>query len=102
MLSLAAVGLASSVAALSLFLGGAICTVGNAVFTWWYFRQPGTVPAQTQLREAYIGELVKVLLTMVLFGLVLTQLRHLDFILLLAAYILVQMVHWFAPLFLRE
>ncbi len=97
-----AVWIADGVAALSLLLGGAISTAGNAVFAWWYLRQSGEVPAQTFVRALYRGELAKILLTVALFSLVFTTLRHLDFILLLAAYILVQMTHWFASIVLRE
>jgi ATP synthase protein I len=80
------------VAGYSALLGGLVCVIPNAFLALRLAvprRDPG---AQGMVRAAYIGELGKLALTVLLFGMVFTLVRPLSAAALFAAFIATQLV----------
>jgi ATP synthase protein I len=91
----------SADAAISLLTGGMICTVGSAWMAFVGFRKSATRPAKEILVSFYIGEIGKFLFVMILFIVAFRKLPLLrapdNALMFFLAFILVQMVMWFAP-----
>ena len=88
--------------ALSALLGGLCCTIPNAYFVKQAFRFRGAHSAKMIANSFYLGEAGKLMLTVVAFTLVFTQVKSLDPVALFGAFILVQTVNWFTPLLIRQ
>ncbi|GJM06518.1 MAG: ATP synthase subunit I [marine bacterium B5-7] len=85
--------------ALSTGLGGLVCTLPNAIFTWRVFVTQGARQAQQVLRNLFLGEAIKWLLTIGLLIVVFKMLspQPLAFFI---GFVSCQSVFWFAaPLF---
>lgn len=89
-------------AALSAVLGGLCSTVPNAYFVRQAFRYRGARSARLITYSFYRGEAGKLLLTAAAFTLVFTLVKPLNPIALFGAFILVQTVHWFTPVLVRQ
>jgi len=93
----AGVGLATggTRAAYSAAVGGAICVLSGAYLAARMFRtQPGSSPAQV-LRAFYVGEVVKVALTALLFAVTILYL-DVDVLIVILAYVAALAVYWVA------
>lgn len=107
-LAAATFGIIGNYEAVSVLLGGLVCSASNGLFVWLYFyravkgKGPQQQAAQVILRTAYWGELSKLLLTTSLFVLVLIVFEELNFLLFFAAYIAAQLVFWIAPLLIKR
>ena len=89
-------------AALSALLGGLCCAVPNAYFVKQAFRYRGARSAKLITYSFYRGEAGKLVLTAAAFMLVFTLVKPLNPLALLGAFMLVQVVHWFTPLLVRQ
>jgi ATP synthase protein I len=85
-------------AGLSILLGGMICITPNLYFAHKLFYRTGAQAAYQIIRSFYWGELIKILLTVLLFYLVFKFLV-INKILLFVGYILAQITFWFASLY---
>jgi ATP synthase protein I len=84
-------------AARSVVLGGVVSVVPNAYFAKKLFQHQGARAARQIVNSFYSGEALKLALTFVLFAMVF-KLFNIVPLVFFAAYILAQMVFWFAPL----
>lgn len=89
-------GLRGYAAGVAAAIGGCIAVANNVFFAWRVFAG-GVVPAQTVLRRFYLAEIVKILVTAVLFLGALTVLK-LPFLPLLLGYGVTFAVHWLSLL----
>jgi ATP synthase protein I len=85
------------VAAQSVLLGGMVSVVPNAYFARKLFQYQGARAARQIVNSFYSGEALKLALTFVLFAIVFKFFKIVPLV-FFAAYILAQMVFWFAPL----
>ncbi|WP_454784826.1 ATP synthase subunit I [Legionella sp. WA2024007413] len=87
----------STNAASSALLGGMVCIVPNAYFASKLFKYQGARSARQIVNSFYKGEALKIVISIFLFTAVflLFKITPLAFF---AAYIMIQMTHWFAPL----
>ena len=83
------------------FLGGAIAWLPNLYFAHKAFRYSGARAARDILKSFYAGEAGKFVFTAALFALVFVGVKPLDARSVFAAFILTQMVSWFAPLLIK-
>lgn len=81
----------------SVLLGGMVSVVPNAYFARKLFQHQGARAARQIVNGFYTGEAFKLALTFVLFAMVFKFFK-IDPLVFFAAYILAQMVFWFAPL----
>lgn len=84
-------------AALSALLGGLVSALPNALFILAAFKYHGARSAKQIVNSFYKGEALKIGLSILLFSLVFL-LYTITPLIFFAAYILAQMVIWFAPL----
>ncbi len=88
-------------AAISLLIGGGICTLGSGWLAFVGFRPSATRPAKEILASFYLGEIGKFLLVMILFILAFKKVAILkephNALLMFLAFIVVQSVVWLAP-----
>lgn len=96
-LALLALIFMGAVAAQSVLLGGMVSVVPNAYFAKKLFRHQGARAARQIVNSFYSGEALKLALTFVLFAIVFKFFKIIPLV-FFAAYIVVQMVFWFAPL----
>ena len=89
------------IAGYSGFLGGVIAWLPNLYFAQKAFRYGGARAARDILKSFYAGEAGKFILTATLFALVFAGVTPLDARAVFAAFILTQMVSWFAPLLIK-
>ncbi|MDR3443365.1 MAG: F0F1 ATP synthase subunit I [Legionella sp.] len=84
-------------AASSALLGGMVCVIPNAYFARKLFKYQGARSAKQIVNSFYKGEAIKILLSVLLFTAVFiwVKITPLAFF---AAYIMILMTHWFAPL----
>ena len=94
--------LLSPLHAVSLFLGGLIGLLGNAVFIWRFFRRENSHSPRDLLNDAYQGAFSRLLLTTLLFAIVLNVFEELNILFLFVGFIVIQMINWISPLFLRR
>ncbi|SDG50993.1 F0F1 ATP synthase subunit I [Phytopseudomonas seleniipraecipitans] len=90
------------VAGYSSFCGGLIAWLPNVYFAHKAFRFSGARAAQAIVRSFYAGEAGKLVLTAVLFALVFAGVKPLDALALFGAFLLTQLVNWFAPLLMKR
>jgi len=84
----------------SSLLGGAISIVPNAVFASRFFASGRSSNSQKIVRAFYTGELIKLLITVVLVLIVLTQFSSVLILPLLTGFVAATFGLWFAPLLL--
>jgi ATP synthase protein I len=84
-------------AAFSALLGGMVAIIPIALFARKLFYYQGARAARQIVKSFYIGEALKMLLSMTLFILVFTLLR-INPLAFFITYIVVLMCYWFAPL----
>lgn len=87
-------GAAAGIAAL---YGVSICILANSVFAWLLFRHQGALAAKKIISSFYIGELIKMGITIIMFGLAVVTFKLL-FLPLIASYIICQLVWYICPL----
>lgn len=82
--------------AFSALLGGLVCIIPNALFARKLFKYQGAHAARQIVNNFYKGEALKIVVSIILFTLVFMfcKITPLAFF---AAYVLLQMSHWFAP-----
>lgn len=85
----------------SAICGGLIAWLPNLYFALKAFRHSGARAAKEILRSFYAGEAGKFVLTAILFALVFVSVKPLDVPILFGAFIVTQMVSWFAPLLIK-
>ena len=90
----------SSAAALSTGLGGLVSIVPTAHFARKIFQHQGAHAARQIVNSFYKGEALKLILTIALFALVFKFFNIVPLV-FFAAYMMVQMVFWFAPLIFK-
>lgn len=88
---------AGTKAGLSAILGGLVSAIPNAVFAIKLFQYQGARAAKQIVNSFYIGEVLKIILSIVLFALVFIFFKIVPLV-FFATYIVVQMMVWFAPL----
>ena len=99
LLILSAIGLYWSVdVARSLLIGGGICILPGAYFSFKYFKHAGAQQARNIVRDFYFGELVKLVATIGLFILAFKFAQVLPGPLFIG-YALAMLCHWCAPLY---
>ena len=81
--------------------GGLIAWLPNLYFALKAFRYSGARAAKDILKSFYAGEAGKFVLTAVMFALVFACVKPIDAPVLFGAFILTQMVSWFAPLLIK-
>lgn len=90
----------SLAAAMSALLGGLVCILPTAFFARQVFRHSGAQAAKQIVQAMYLGEALKILISVVLFTLIFI---YVDIVPLpfFGAFILAQLVVWLAPLVLK-
>ena len=86
---------------LAALAGGMVAAVPNFVFVTLAFSTSGASQADKVLKSFYRGEAVKLLLTIVLFSLIFSQLS-MAFMPVFVGYVVTLMVHWTAPLYFKQ
>lgn len=84
-------------AAISLFLGAAVCILSSAIFAQILFRFTGAQQSKKIVKAFYRGESYKILITVVLFFLIFKYL-DLNVLFFLLGFILAQAIFWVALL----
>lgn len=84
-------------AAVSALLGGMVCVVPNAYFARKLFKYQGARSAKQIVNSFYKGEAMKIILSVLLFTAVFVWIKITP-LAFFAAYIMILMTHWFAPL----
>lgn len=87
----------SSQAALSAILAGLVSAVPNAYFALKLFKHQGARSARKIVNSFYVGEALKIVMSIILFALVFIFF-HVVPLVFFTTYIVVQMMVWFAPL----
>ena len=85
----------------SAICGGLVAWLPNVYFARKAFRYSGARAAKDILKSFYAGEAGKFVLTAALFAMVFTGVKPLDAPVLFGAFIVTQMVNWFAPLLIK-
>ncbi|PJE80633.1 hypothetical protein CI610_00372 [invertebrate metagenome] len=85
----------------SVCLGGLCACVPHTYFIWKAFYYRGARAARQITASFYQGEAGKFVLTIAMFMLVFTQVKPIEPLALLGAYIMVQSVQWFTPLLIK-
>ncbi len=83
----------------SLGLGASICFFPNLFLYKSVFKYAGASQAKKMLRALYLGEVVKIVLTMLLFIFVLSFIFWISVPYVFMGYIALQLVFWMAPVF---
>ena len=86
---------------LSALAGGAIAVLPNFVFATLAFSHAGAQASGKVVRSFFLGEAVKLLLTIVLFSLAFGLMKS-SFMPLFVSYLLVLVVPWTAPLYFKQ
>lgn len=97
LLATVAMLLSGGIAGRSALLGGLVSVLPNAYFAKKLFQQQGANAARQIVSSFYKGEVSKILLSIALFALVFKCFTIIPQV-FFGAYIVVQMVFWFAPL----
>ena len=84
-------------AAMSALLGGLVCIVPNMYLARKLFQHKGARAAKQIVNGFYKGEAIKIMLSIALFALVFSFINIVPLV-FFAAYMVVQLVFWFAPL----
>jgi len=95
--ALIALSISGAHAAISVVLGGLVSALPSAYFARTLFRHKGARSARLIVSRFYKGEAIKISLSVVLFALVFRFANVIPSI-FFAAYVVVQLVMWFAPL----
>lgn len=92
---------ADAVAAKSAFKGGLVAVIPNFVFAFFAFRYSAAENANLVLASFFRGQSLKLILTAVLFGVVLTQ-QQLVAEMFLTGFLLTLLAQWLAPVFFKH
>jgi ATP synthase protein I len=84
-------------AASSAVLGGMVCVIPNIYFARKLFEYQGARSARQIVNSFYKGEAIKIFLSIVLFTAVFMWIKITP-LAFFAAYIMILITHWFAPL----
>jgi ATP synthase protein I len=84
----------------SAFAGGLTCVIPNGFFAWRFFGATGALAAKQIVRGMYRAEMIKLLLTGLLFLVVFTYLP-VDVLPYFVGFLLAQFAGWFAPLIIQ-
>ncbi len=87
--------------AYSALLGGMTCVLSNAYFAKKLFSVTGAQAAQKIVANFYIAELVKVLITIILF-IICFKFLAISALPFFLTYIIAQMAFWLAPFLMRD
>lgn len=74
------------------FIGGFAATLGSALFALWLFRRSRSVNPNAQVKQVYAGELLKLAVIVVVFGVAIKKVDDLNPVAMLAAFLIVQIV----------
>jgi ATP synthase protein I len=88
---------AKKITALSFLWGGMICVLPNAYFAHKLFTQTGAQASRQIVTSFYVGEVVKFILTFILFAAVFKYVET-NKLLVIIGYIFAQLVFWLAAL----
>ena len=88
-------------AAYSALLGALVAIIPNAVFARRFFQYQGAQVARQIVKSFYVGEGLKIALSMLLFIMVFTIYKVLPLLFFLT-YITIIMTHWLAPLLIND
>jgi ATP synthase protein I len=80
----------------SVILGGLVCIIPNMYFAIKLFRHQGARAIKQIVNGFYVGEALKIMLTMILFTVVLVLFRITP-LAFFGSYFTILMTHWFAP-----
>ena len=83
-------------AGVSAAFGGLVCVIPNVYFAKKLFKHQGARAVRQIVTSFYVGEALKIILTMGLFTIILVLLR-INPPVFFGSYITVLMTHWFAP-----
>ena len=89
-------------AARSVLVGALICTAGHAVAAAVYFTRDRSRRPRAILRSAYLSEMLKLGLTIVLFVVAFSVTRAWQPLLLFGGYLAAQVVYWTTTLLLER
>ena len=84
--------------ALSVLLGGLICTLPNVYFARQLFTKRRNAEPHSLLRSIYVAEIIKVVLAIALFAIVFINYKEVHALPLFATYFIVHACTWAAPL----
>jgi ATP synthase protein I len=87
------------VSAYSVFLGGMVCVIPNAILAK-SFASALNLERIKVFRRLMTGEIVKLLLTAGMFVMVFTMVKPLNTMLFFVALVAIQLVHWITPVLL--
>lgn len=91
---------AGSAAGVAALYGISICLLANSVFAWLLFRHQGALAAKKIVSAFYIGELIKMVITIIMFALAVVVFKLL-FLPLIVSYIICQLVWYICPLMMK-
>src|SRR5262249_25602252 len=81
----------------SVLLGGAISILPNALFARWWFAYFKAKAANRLVGKFYVGEVIKLVLTVLLFIIVLTFISWVNILAYLLGFLMAQIVFWIGP-----
>ena len=81
----------------SAVLGGLACMIPSGYFGFRFFKDAGARAAKQIVTAFYLGEGIKIILTVIIFVLVFKYVR-VDALAFFGAFIVAQLVYWIAPL----
>ena len=84
----------------SAFIGGLTCAIPGLYFAWRFFSATGALATKQIVRGMYRAEMIKLLLTGLLFLVVFTYLP-IDVLPFFVGFVLAQFAGWFAPLIIK-
>ena len=84
-------------AAIAAIAGGMVCVIPNLFFVWKFFALTGATKAKAIVKNFFLAEVIKLVLTLALFAVALVKLQ-LEPLPLFIGFIAAQLVFWFAPL----
>ena len=89
-----------NLAAKSAALGGLVHVLPSWLFAHKLFRYAGAQQAKQILKSLYLGEAIKLILTLVLFAMVFIYIK-IDAVAFFLTFLLIQTVFWIAPLMIK-
>ena len=92
---------AGNAAGISALYGVSICLLANSIFAWVLFRHRGAQFAKKIVSAFYLGEVIKMAVTIIMFGLAVIVFKLL-FLPLIISYIICQLIWYICPLIMRK
>lgn len=78
--------------ALSVLVGGGVCTLANAILAFWVFKPYRAQEAGLMVMRFYLAEIIKIAFILVMFGVAFVLIEGLNLPALLGAYFVVQVI----------